>query len=346
MNQHNKSIFDRYTSNSKDSKQLAENSITKISQLGLNPNPIHFTLMFEWLSQNDPFLFEQIEQVMNDNQYNNNNAETLYTNLIGQLLYDSIPAQEVSNLLNNLQTQLNQWVLSGQEKQTRLNDNIQSLVAMDLPEKVINPLVNEIAPTIDELIAETGSLRQEVQNATQEILLLKKELEKNSAIGKVDELTNIANRNGFNDILNESVQHANEKQASFALILLDLDAFTDINDDFGYLIGDSVLRYIAKLISNEVGEKGSFARYDGQQFSIVLPACYYDTAMHIAESIRHKISSRPLQIKSSNKKLQLSISAGVSLYQLGENIENLIERVLKQLSEAKNSGRNQVRGDG
>ncbi|MEA3404410.1 MAG: GGDEF domain-containing protein [Pseudomonadota bacterium] len=345
MSQHHKSIFGRYNSNSQESKKLAENSLAKIAQLGLNANPIHFTLIFEWLNQNDPFLFEQIEQAINDNQYNNITAESLYTNLIGQLLYDSIPAQEVSNLLNNLQDHLNQWVINGKEKQGRLQSNIQTLVKMDLPDNVKTPLVTEIAPTIDELISETSILREEVQKATQEILLLKKELERTSSIGKIDELTDIANWNGFNDILNESVQQANSKQASFALILIDLDHFTDINNDFGYLIGDSVLRYIAKLIGNEVGDKGSFARYDGQQFAIILPECYYDTAMHIADSIRHKISSRPLQIKSSHKKLQLSLSAGVSLYQLGENVENLINRVSQQLTEAKTSGRNRVNGN-
>lgn len=346
MTQHHKSIFDRYRSNSQESKKLAEKSMVKITQLGLNANPIHFTLIFEWLNQNDPFLFEQIEEAINNNQYNNITAENLYINLIGQLLYDSIPAQEVSNLLNNLQSQLNQWVQNGKDKQNRLQNNIQNLVKMDLPEKAKTPLITEIAPTIDELISETDSLRAEVQKATQEILLLKKELERTSSVGKIDELTDIANRNGFNDILNEAVQHANNKQASFALILIDLDHFTDINNDFGYLIGDSVLRYIAKLIGNEVGNKGSFARYDGQQFTIVLPECYYDTAMHIAETIRHKISSRPLQIKSSHKKLQLSLSAGVSLYQLGENSENLIGRACQQLSKAKDQGRNQICSDG
>ncbi len=345
MTKQYKSISERYSQDGTEAQTLAEKSVTKIQQLGLKPNPIHFTLIFEWLSQNDPALFEQIDQAIADNHYNNTTAEHFYTNLIGQLLFSSIPSQEISSLLNNLQTHISNWSTNNQQRQKDLQGSIQNLVEMDLDDAVREPIVNQIAPSINELFKETESLKKEVEKASQEILLLKKELARTTEIGKVDELTNVANRNGFHEILNNTVQEANQKQSSFAVILIDLDYFTKINEEFGYLIGDSVLRYIAKLVSNEIGQKGDFARYDGQQFMIVLPHSFYDSAIHIAESIRHKISSRPLQIKSSNKTLNLSLSAGVTLYQVGEDVDKLLHRVCEQLDEAKTNGRNRISSD-
>jgi len=346
MTDQNKPGFSRYIDNKKESLLLAEDCLKKINQLGVNANPIHFTLIFEWLSQNDPFLFAEIEQAFKDNSYNNATAETLFINLIGQILYSSIPSQEVESLLKNLQNNLDTWTNSSNIKHADLTTTITELVTLDLTGQVKKPLVDQVLPTIEAIMYETEQLKEQVLNAGQEIRLLKKELERASSVSKVDELTNIANRNGFNEILNKTVQQANNDQSSFALILIDLDHFADINETYGYLIGDSVLRYTAKLIGNEVGLTGSYGRFDGQQFIISIPNCYYDSAFKVADAIRHKISARALQIKSNNKTLKLSISAGVSLYQIGENIEALIDRVITQLEEAKKSGRNRICGNG
>ena len=346
MTDQHKSVFTRYTDNKKEAHLLAEGCLKKLAQLGVNSNPIHFTLIFEWLSENDPFLHTEIDQSIKDNSYNNATAETLFINLIGQILYNSVPSQEVDNLLKNLQSSLNQWMSNGKKNQALLQTSIQEMIQLELPPEIKLPLKNVILPSIDLMVSETEALKDQVNKASLEIQHLKKELERASSVSKIDELTNIANRNGFNEALNKTIQQANNNQSSFAMILIDLDHFSDINDSFGYLIGDSVLRYTAKLIGNEVGTKGSYARFDGQQFMILLPDCYYDAAIHIADSIRHKISARPLQIKSNHKTLQLSVSAGVSLYQMGENIDNLFERINLQLSSAKNQGRNRICGDG
>lgn len=345
MTEQNNSIFSRYTDNKKEAQRLAEGCLKKIQQLGVQANPIHFTLIFEWLSQNDPFLYTEIEQAFKDNSYNSATAETLFINLIGQILYSSIPSQEVENLLKNLQSNLDTWTKSSDKKSDEIKTNISELMALELSEQVKKPLVEVILPNIESIMAETEQLKEQVLKAGQEIRLLKKELERASSISKIDELTNIANRNGFNEILNKTVQQANSDQSSFALILIDLDHFADINETYGYLIGDSVLRYTAKLISSEIGLKGSYARFEGQQFIISIPNCTYDTALKTANIIRTKISARSLQIKSNHKTLTLSISAGVSLYQMGENVEALLDRVMSQLKEAKNGGRNRVVGN-
>lgn len=261
------------------------------------------------------------------------------------MLYNSIPSQEVESLLARLQIHLDSCTKNSQESRRLLQKNVHELTKLDLPDALKTSLTDSILPSVDALIAESEQLKEHVTKAGLEIALLKKELERVTSVTKIDELTNIANRSGFNEILNSNIQQAKKEGSRFALILIDLDRFTDINDNYGYLIGDSVLRYAARLIGNEVGLKGSYARFDGQQFMITLPNSDYEAAMHIVDSIRRKFASQPLQIKSNKKTLQPSILAGLSLYKTGENAEDLITRVTALLTEAKEQGRNRVCGD-
>ena len=345
MTEQHSSIFSRYTNNKQEAQRLAEGCLKKIQQLDVQANPIHFTLIFEWLSQNDHCLFTEIEQAFKDNRYNSVTAETLFLNLISQTLYSSIPSQEVENLLKGLQSNLASWTESSDKKRHNIEASVTELVALDLTDQVKQPLLEKILPNIESIMAETEQLKEQVLKAGQEIQLLKKELERTASISKIDELTNIANRNGFNEILNKTIQQANRDESSFALILIDLDHFADINETYGYLIGDSVLRYTAKLISSEIGLKGAYARFEGQQFIISIPNCTYDNALQAANAIRTKIAAQSLQIKSNHKTLTLSISAGASLYQIGESTEALLNRVTSQLKEAKKAGRNRVVSD-
>lgn len=346
MSEHYKSVFNRYTDSIKTSHSLAEESIKKLSQLGLQANPVHFTLMFEWLNESDVFFHSEIEQALQTNRYDNATAEVLFINLIGQMLSNSIPVQEVESLLKGLQTSFDGWTVSCEQKQSTLKKEISDLTQLTLPDALKQSLTESIIPTVDALISETEQLKSDITKANQEVILLKKELERATSVSKIDALTNIANRNGFNEILNKAAKQASLDQSTFALILIDLDYFSDINDTYGYLIGDSVLRYTARLIGNEVGEKGSYARFEGQQFIIIIPNCGYDEAVQIADSIRHKIATRPLQIKLNKKTLQPSVSVGLSLYQIGESVDMLIDRTTFQLKQAKMGGRNRVCGNG
>ena len=257
MKKQHKSVFSRYSDNEKKSLILAKESIKKLTQLGLQANPIHFILIFEWLNEKDTFLHSEIEQALQSNSYDNATAETLFINLIGQMLYHSIPSQEVESILKNLQANLNIWSSSSDHKLNLLKQEITDLSELDFPDEFKRPLTESILPTIATFISEAEELKKQVDKANEEVKILKKELERASSVSKIDGLTNLANRSGFNDILNETAQQANRDQSTFALILLDLDHFLDINETYGYLIGDSVLRYTARLIASEVGTTGS-----------------------------------------------------------------------------------------
>ncbi|WP_373020868.1 GGDEF domain-containing protein [Thiomicrorhabdus sp.] len=345
MNRKTTSVIQRYAKAETSSSALSQKSLAKINELKLSENPVHFTLIYEWLSQADPYFSEEVDRIIRQGNYDDEMAETLYIELITQLLYKTLPTEQACTVLNELLSKLSRWIDENAGKKELLNEQLKALDNLSLPEEAQKPLKETILPIMHDLFDGTNELQKQIIKSTEEIRLLKDELERTSVIAKTDELTNIPNRRGFNEIINKASQHAQESQSSFAIILLDLDHFKNVNDTFGHLIGDSVLRYVAKLLHNETKGQDSIARFGGEEFVVILPDTTYDSARQVANNIRKKIEARPLQIKSSHQTLKLTISAGVAMYQMGEELDKLFHRVDQCLYLAKSKGRNLVCGE-
>ncbi|WP_178862054.1 GGDEF domain-containing protein [Thiomicrorhabdus cannonii] len=345
MGSQSTSVLHRYQANPDQSKQLKDQCIRKIEEFNLSCNPIHFTLVYEWLSEVDPYLSEELDRVFKLAQYDDETAENLFIKLIAQLLYKSLPAEKTGAILNQLLFSLDRWMTNTQQKQQLIQNEIELMQSNPMDDNSFARPFDRISCTLQELVENTQSLHQQVNDSTQEIRLLKEELERTTTIAKTDELTNIPNRRGFNEIIELLSRQALDKGSTFAIVLLDIDHFKSINDTFGHLIGDSVLRYLAKLLHRETKGQDSIARFGGEEFAILLPDTGYSDAINVANNIRKKIAARPLQVRSSNQPLQITVSAGVAMYQLGEEIETLLTRVDECLYKAKGKGRNRIVGE-
>ncbi|WP_127471347.1 GGDEF domain-containing protein [Thiomicrorhabdus aquaedulcis] len=338
-------IIERFGASHSD-KNLPNLTLSKINALKLNANPIHYTLIYELLSRADPYFTEEISNAIEFNNYNDQTAQGLFIELITNIIHKQIPTEEVGKLLNGLLNDIENWVKRAQSKQLNLRDEMQHISEHnELPASIAERLRTRIFPALDEFYVETSQLQQQVSASAIEIKQLKDELEQATSIAKTDELTNIPNRRGFNEIIQRLKNKALQEQATFALIILDIDHFKKVNDIFGHLIGDSVLRYIAKLLKEETKGRDSVARIGGEEFVVLLPNTHYGEALKVANNLRLKVNSKTLSVKNNSTPLSLSISAGVAMYQMDEDIESLIHRADLCLYKAKNSGRNKVCGE-
>jgi diguanylate cyclase (GGDEF)-like protein len=155
-----------------------------------------------------------------------------------------------------------------------------------------------------------------------------------------DDLTKIKNRRYIFDILRHQVLMAKRGQYFFAVCMLDVDHFKKINDIYGHLAGDEVLKAFCNNISLVLREIDYFARIGGEEFLFVLPLVDETQAKQMAERIR-------MQVEKSNFDkiaigLKITASLGVVAYQSPEKIETTLARVDEALYSAKRSGRNQV----
>lgn len=334
-------IIERYQTQSDVSSQ----TLQKLKGLKLKLNPIHYSIIYEYFINIEPAFSKRIEELLNTHAYNDETAEALYTDLISHFFNLKIPMAEVGELLSNLLLELNTWNESTQYKHAVINEEVGFIVKQDLPDKIIKRIESVIMPTLQDFFTDTDRLQKCVLDSTAEIKQLKEELQKANTLAKTDELTGIPNRRGFNSFIAHASKEAIEQQTPFALIILDLDFFKVINDTYGHLIGDSTLRYIAKLLASETKGRDYIARIGGEEFAVVLPNTTYSAALKVADNIRHEISAKKLAVKNHKQPLKISVSGGVAMYQMNEGIESLVQRADSALYHAKNHGRNRITGE-
>lgn len=157
-----------------------------------------------------------------------------------------------------------------------------------------------------------------------------------------DPLTKTYNRRYFNDKLKENILNSNENNVPVSLIMFDVDKFKQINDTYGHLVGDEVLKEIAVRIKNTVRTDDVVSRFGGEEFAVILPRLTAEQAYMIAERIRNEVSSKP--IKTSKGDLYITISGGVADYpEKAESAEKLISHADRALyAGCKSKGRNRI----
>jgi diguanylate cyclase (GGDEF)-like protein len=138
--------------------------------------------------------------------------------------------------------------------------------------------------------------------------------------------------------LNRSVRY----QHHLSVLMMDLDHFKKVNDQYGHAAGDSILREFAERVSHGLRSTDALCRYGGEEFSAVLPETPACQAATVAENIRQLVLSLPFT--HEDQKIPMTVSIGVATFVPGEqpSAAALLDRADKALYDAKNSGRNRV----
>lgn len=155
-----------------------------------------------------------------------------------------------------------------------------------------------------------------------------------------DPLTGAGNRISLDESLCREMELAKRHNYDLSFIMLDLDHFKSINDEFGHLVGDEVLKAVVNKIKDCIRQTDICFRYGGEEFVVILNNANIANARLIAERIRMGINA--LVIESENGTIKPSISAGLTIMHEDDSGKDLIERSDKALYLAKNSGRNKV----
>ena len=155
-----------------------------------------------------------------------------------------------------------------------------------------------------------------------------------------DALTGVLNRRNLFSSLSRVIEMCRRKRASVSCIMLDLDRFKKVNDEFGHVVGDQVLIRVAARLTSLFRNDDYICRYGGEEFAIVLPECDEQGAFHCAERCRLEIESQLFD--SDNEHFQVTASFGVSQLNHGEGPTQMIDRADKALLWAKGKGRNAV----
>jgi diguanylate cyclase (GGDEF)-like protein len=154
-----------------------------------------------------------------------------------------------------------------------------------------------------------------------------------------DSLTGLPNRMSLELIAQNAINEAKRKYESLSLLLIDVDYFKQVNDRYGHLAGDEVLRQLSVILKKSLRESDYICRWGGEEFLILLKRCNAVNAHQLAEKIRLVVAQEAVIFQGN--KIEATISLGVSEWARDETFEQLVHRADLALIHAKNTGRNQ-----
>ncbi|MFT5084577.1 MAG: diguanylate cyclase [Lentisphaeria bacterium] len=188
------------------------------------------------------------------------------------------------------------------------------------------------------------SLLTQVKSIESESEKTKELLEEERFRATHDALTELPNREAYNERAFQELQRYSRYRRPLALAVCDVDFFKKINDGFGHQAGDNVLKLIAKLIHTRLRKVDFVARYGGEEFVVLMPETPLPQAFTVLDEIRAVIAKTPFRLKDNP--VNITISFGLAEFGAEDTVEDVFERADKALYRAKASGRNKCVIDG
>lgn len=169
------------------------------------------------------------------------------------------------------------------------------------------------------------------------ISFYQKRLEK---MATVDNLTETYNRHAFEALFSQAIKELQREHEPVSIVLFDLDLFKNINDEYGHLAGDSIIRGVAGIVQESIRDSDILCRWGGEEFIIILKRCGIQDAFLKAEEIRSAVKSSTFRYEE--REISAAISLGVAEYRQDDTKDSVLRRADRALYRAKNNGRNRT----
>lgn len=205
----------------------------------------------------------------------------------------------------------------------------------------ITKAINKVLDEIYELKKQNLILKKEVEKYHEEIKRLQKELSVAKAEASFDFLTGLVNRKRFERAVEDAIRDFHRKNYPFSLIFVDIDDFKKVNDTYGHLAGDIVLKEIASIFKFYLRANTIVGRIGGEEFCILLPGVEIEDAKKIAERLRKIIENREIKLEDGTS-IKVTASFGVTQVKMGDTVKSILDRADKALYKAKREGKNRV----
>jgi diguanylate cyclase len=311
----------------------------------LPADPLHYSVLYAYVSGRNQALARELEPVVA--------GDVPLTQELAQRLFTRYVCESDASVIEPVRRELRRVVAETIARMRAAGGEMGQLRrTLEAQAKVLSGPVRpqDISRVLEAIIQSTLSmgraaedLEQHLSGAAAAVDRLNQELEQLRREVATDTLTGVMNRGTFERALPDAILQAREGSTALCLAMLDIDHFKRVNDLYGHLIGDKVLRLIAELLRASVKGRDTVARYGGEEFVLILPETGLDGARALAESVRRTVERSQLKRTDTNEPIGVvTVSLGVARYREGETPEALLHRCDLALYQAKNSGRNRV----
>ncbi|AZD05554.1 GGDEF domain protein [Pseudomonas chlororaphis] len=215
-----------------------------------------------------------------------------------------------------------------------LESHLEGLLGtMDHHQKQRDEREKEVAARLQSLAERVSSMEQEAQG-------YREHLEEQRQKALIDPLTGLPNRAAWSERLEHEVAQWQQHGNTLLLAMLDLDHFKRINDNYGHLAGDKVLKIIAGVLRKRLRGNDFIARFGGEEFVLLIPDTTWPVGARLAETLRAAIKACPFHFKG--ERVTITMSIGMSAFKPGEHSDLVLKRADQALYRAKEAGRNRV----
>ena len=307
--------------------------------------PLNYAVWYAYVSGSSPVLRDVIDHRMHNEQpIDETITRELYQRYVDPSDQTRVEAAQltVRRLLEVVSGSLDAAGSEVSRYEQSLKDSAAQLTP-DIEADALRGLVDDLITSTRQMNAGNASLQQHLEESRREADTLRDELAKVRMEAHTDPLTGLANRKGFEERLHELETSEDYTEHAHSLLIGDIDKFKNINDTYGHLFGDKILKIVGKAFSNLTKGKDLAARFGGEEFIILLPETPIRGAQVVAESIRRGIEKgRVFNPKTGEEVQRVTISIGVTELVHGEPIDQTIARADEALYRAKDGGRNRV----
>lgn len=333
-----------YSENVEESARIARVALPWISARQLPASPNNYAVAYELLSGRNPAFCAQAQRSL-DEAPTQEVMDELFRKLLAGEMQDAVLAS-VRNELSRIFQEALTVLSSGGEGLTRYKQRL-----LYATERLSNKLdLGSVRAVISEMIAETrrmqaagDEMQAQLEATCGDLEALRTEFEQDQHEITLDPLTGVLNRRGLERELDGLL---GVDDAALAVLWLDVDHFTAFNGRYGHVIGDEVLRFVARVVTRNIRGNDVVARYGADEFVVLLPATSAANGLYVARNVGTAVRSATLTHKSTATKLEpVTVCVGVGEYRAGDTAGELLQRAEQALRQARKQGRGRVAGE-
>lgn len=334
----------RYTDDKEKSAEYLRLALPLMTKQAAGLHPVSYAVWYEYVSRTNPALNEHLDRLMAEGQpLNDEQIHAIHKQFVAEL--DEEAAHRVAQGFQQVLVDMGRSVDEAGNQASRFGRSLEQWEADlqdDAPPSQSESRKQVLQDTRQMQDTMTG-LKDNLDESRREVERLRREVVRARLDSLSDSLTGLINRKGFDQALEACLATKPDSETGPSLLVADIDNFKQINDNYGHLFGDRVIRMVADILKSNVKGKDMAARYGGEEFVVLLPDTPLDGAQALAEKIRTTIAASRIRRQDSNQTLaKVTISLGVSTYQVGESGNDFFERADKALYTSKQQGRNRV----
>ena len=323
----------------------SKQAIERLLQDGMSPTPRNYSVYYEYVSGRNLALIAAYDQILARGKMTQQYCDEIYYQHVipddEKAIFkeaDKTIHEEIEKVMNFLNLSAKETDQYGENLDT-FSGKLQDAKSVD----ALREAVIKIAEETQTVTAQNEKLQEELAETSAQLSAVRDDFDRVHREAQIDPLTEVGNRAFFDREIVRTLSEAREQNSVLSLLMVDIDFFKKFNDTHGHLVGDQVLRLVARTLVENLKGRDVIARYGGEEFIIILPNTRLQDAERVGNQLRNSLATKHVTRRLTNEIVgTVTISIGAAEYKTGEDSDTLISRADGAMYQAKQTGRNKV----